>query len=416
MARECVAVALSPTDSFHLGTTYVVHFGASGNVSTVIRRRLPRRHDPEESEGNHYRHDYRNEESVDASFPSRVCSEQSWISYWICWIPTSRQVWVGVGKVPGQRCIGYLQDDVMQTSEEDGSSLSTTPIRYVGLGNSALGRQAEAIKYRNVVVTSLPEYLPGVLEELVHQDLPMVMVDDDEMEDAETKALMEEYQAECRKSKARAKKFNIPYKEPPAEAFLQGSKARRLRANPRKGFLTGIDLMSPDEVAKQEARKRRFGMNDNEEEANQDNDNNNNELDENEAGDDEQHEEGGKRAKTKDGDQESFPVLEAWDNEEFVRGQRVDPPPQLWNEPPQDTIPVDPEHVPSEGLAMVPEKVHIFTIDWAAFKQIRTDDIMVSVKTSSLAEKRRTVLMNCFRMLRLILVFTDHLMSNGWEN
>ena len=33
--------------------------------------------------------------------------------------------------------------------------------------------------------------------------------------------------------------------------------------------------------------------------------------------------------------------------------------------------------------ALVPEKIHLFGIDWAAFKQIRTDDIMVSASTRS---------------------------------
>merc|ERR1719148_486120 len=28
------------------------------------------------------------------------------------------------------------------------------------------------------------------------------------------------------------------------------------------------------------------------------------------------------------------------------------------------------------GAVLVPEKIHLFAIDWAAFKQIRTDDIM----------------------------------------
>ena len=41
MARECVAIALSPSPYFDMGKTYVVHLGANGNLSTVFRRRLP---------------------------------------------------------------------------------------------------------------------------------------------------------------------------------------------------------------------------------------------------------------------------------------------------------------------------------------------------------------------------------------
>ena len=45
MARECVAIALSPTPYFELGKTYAVHFGASCNLQTVIRRRIPSSND-----------------------------------------------------------------------------------------------------------------------------------------------------------------------------------------------------------------------------------------------------------------------------------------------------------------------------------------------------------------------------------
>lgn len=357
MAKECVAVALSPEASFVLGKTYVVHFGAAGNVSTVIRRRLPRDPEllPEEGYNRHY-HDF---DSIETSFPSGVCSEESWISYWICWIASSCQVWVGVGKIPGRRCIGYLED-----GSEGAASLP--PMCFVGLGNSALGRQAAPLKYRNVVVTALPTFLFNVLQGLIHQDFPLVVMGGDENnDDAETKALMEEYQQECRKSKARAKKFGIPYTQPPPEAFAQWSKTRRLRAN--RGFVTGLDLMSPDEVAKQEARKRRFGGNDGE------NNNNNDVEPDNNATDDEEIEDS-KKETTNDS---QTPTIEAWDNENFVRGHRVDPPPQLWNIPSHFLVEPDDEQV-----AMVPEKIHIFTIDWAAFKQIRTNDIMVSASNT----------------------------------
>ena len=65
MSRECLAIALSPYHDYQLGKTYVVHFGANGNLQTVLRRHT----------------NY--QECVDVTFPSRVCSENRWISYWI---------------------------------------------------------------------------------------------------------------------------------------------------------------------------------------------------------------------------------------------------------------------------------------------------------------------------------------------
>ena len=221
-----------------LGKTYVIHFGAAGNVSTVIRRRLET-----------------GTEAVDVTLASRVCSERSWISYWIAFLPNGK-LYVGTGKVVGKKCIGWLDDSLYHQLRP-----STDAVKFVGLGkfgswkecsssqdSTCLCHDCSSISIRNVSTLS--------------QDLPLVTVEQEE--DEETKRLMEEYQKECQKNRARAAKFGIPYKEPSPQAFLQWSQARKLRANPEKGFITGMDITTDEERAKQEARKARFGLVDDE--------------------------------------------------------------------------------------------------------------------------------------------------------
>ena len=196
-------------------------------------------------------------------------------------------------------------------------------------------------------------------------------VEEQEQQDSEeTKALMEEYQKECQKNKARALKFGIPYKEPAPQAFLQWSQARRLRANPEKGFITGMDIMSPEELAKQEARKARFGVVTKQE----DDDKKRKGVDEEEGHDNDD-------TTMMEEDAEPLPILQAWDNEKLVKEHRVDPPSSLYVNPSlsEETQEMDEfAMTPAAPATFVPEKIHLCSIDWAAFKQIRTDDIMVS--------------------------------------
>jgi hypothetical protein len=334
MASECIAVALSPDSQFVLGKTYVVHYGASGNVSTVIRRRLP--------SGN---------EAVDIQIASRVCVEDAWIGYWLCLV--GGKLYVGVGKIPGEQCIGVMDDSLYNQLR---SGLDA--VRFVGLGNSALGKSPRALKVRDVVVTTVPSLLRDKLESIDTENLPMVNVDF--ANDEETKAMMEAYETECQKARSRAKKFGIPYKEPNPHAFLTWSKTKRLRANPQKGFVTGMDVMSPEEQEKQRKRAERFGTT--------------------------------ALKRDRDGDAEGsliedeqpmdtmedapLAISEAWDNEALVRQHRTDPPEDLWLTPPDDAVFEDEDYSMEGRLTkMTDEKIHIFSLDWSAFKQIRTDDI-----------------------------------------
>jgi hypothetical protein len=348
-ARESIAIALSPDADFVKGNMYEIQLGAVGNTTTTIQRRgVP------PPKGRH------------VSIPSRVCHDKAWISYWICmW---EGKVYVGAGDVPGQECIGVLDDsEYWKTPQE--------AIQYVGFGNMAKGggHQKNPLMIQKVLLTNVPPMLVEKLATLPVDDLPIVVVnngDDNNNSELEVKRLMEEYKQECRVRKARAEKFGTGYKEPAPNAFLPWSQAKRLRENPEKGFITGLDLMDPAEVAKQEARKARFGAM----ATTDDND-----------GDDTNEK------TTPDADADAkidtsstpkgLPVIQTWDKEEMLRPQRNDPPESHWKQPPADAAP----HVIDEfameqpkPVTLVSEKVHLFAIDWAAFKQIRNKDIMVS--------------------------------------
>ena len=86
-------------------------------------------------------------------------------------------------------------------------------------------------------------------------------------------------------------------------------------------------------------------------------------------------------------DIETIPIIQAWDNEPLVRHHRTDPPVSLYvNPPPSEERREETEEFSMEdgssgdAVTLVPEKIHICSIDWAAFTQIRTDDIMVRTR------------------------------------
>jgi hypothetical protein len=355
MGRECVAVALSPTPYFQLGKTYVVHFGASGNLSTVLRRRLPNGH-----------------EAIDASFPCRVCGDSRWIPYWI-YLDNLGNLSVGLGRTIGEQCIGTLDDSLYQQLRS-----GVDAARHVGIGNSALGRNARDLRVRNIHISSPSSHTPEI--SVVPNETGFMTIDnlfggDSGNSRKDDVVLLKEYEAECAKARARAIKFGIPYKDPPPDAFFKWSEARRLRANPERGFITGIDLASEQEEAKRMARAARFAS---------DNNNTNNKR---KASDDDDNGDGMEDDEVKEEElqEEDLPVVQAWDNEELVRLLRTDPPQKLWvdgataiTDKQEDDSKMDGFDDAETSAVLIPEKIHLFGIDWAAFKQIRTEDVMVS--------------------------------------
>jgi hypothetical protein len=408
MAHECLAIALSPDHDYVLGKTYVVHFGANGNLQTVLRRHV----------------NYT--ECIDVAIPSRVCSEEKWISYWI--VLQHGKLSAGVGKIPGKHCIGTL-DDSMYDMLRSG----VDAVKYVGIGNSALKRNARDLRVRNVRVCGIPSHfgLEGVPmetgggggggvggEEGDDGSTPTFkfvnilemdeffgrggsgssgrMVESYMPSDAE---LLAEYEKERTKARARATKFGIEYHEPPPDAFLKWSEARRLRANPEKGFITGIDTFSTVEKDKALARKRRFALEKRKAEGGgggggmeeEDDENIENSIDVGEGeegedamlGDDDYYDEEDNVAEWEKAKKDPLPVEQAWENWNIVQQFRVDPPPtqtESGSNGVQDEVGTMEGDIPflpfKQSATIVPTKIHLFSIDWAPFKQIRTDDIL----------------------------------------
>jgi len=372
-ARECVAVALSPQPYFVLGKSYAIHIGAASNLQTVIRRRLMSQ-----------------TEAVDITMPTpKICSNEKYVSFWII-LQSNGQLSVGIGKNPGKNCVATL-DDSMYHALRSG----VDAVKYVGLGNSTLGRKARDLKVRKVQVMSIPSCFENSVIPLTQYDPLARTSNDDEMNGnghdndvaKEDSALWAEYQKECEKAKVRAKKFNVEYKQPPLDAFFKWSEARRLRANPERGFITGLDIMSNEEKEKAGKRKERF---EEEDRTNKAIANNNNTEDGNGDGNGEDDDEMEGNNIEEDNDQvgkkrEPLPLEQAWDNLDLVKDLRVDPPPHLQDGSKEPAISMnnddnntmnDEDECTTTAAVHVPEKIHLFAIDWAAFKQIRTDDIM----------------------------------------
>jgi hypothetical protein len=66
-----------------------------------------------------------------------------------------------------------------------------------------------------------------------------------------------------------------------------------------------------------------------------------------------------------------LPLEEAWDKLELSGMQRMDPPAELWPDQPSENNPFA-----LEPATLVKTKIHIFSMDWSSFKQIRTGDIL----------------------------------------
>eukprot|EP00586_Coscinodiscus_wailesii_P023741 CAMPEP_0172499204 /NCGR_PEP_ID=MMETSP1066-20121228/123805_1 /TAXON_ID=671091 /ORGANISM="Coscinodiscus wailesii, Strain CCMP2513" /LENGTH=614 /DNA_ID=CAMNT_0013272817 /DNA_START=83 /DNA_END=1927 /DNA_ORIENTATION=+ len=312
MARECVAIALSPTPSFQMGKTYVAHFGANGNLASVLRRHTSEK------------------DSVETSVSGRVCDDSSFQSYWI--IFSAGKLSVGMGTMPGRECMATLDDSIYHQLRPGQDA-----VRFVGLGNSALGKYARDLKVRNVVVSSCPT------EITITEPKPMSLPVYEES--------WAEYQKECDKARQRAIKFEIDYVPPDPNQFLKFSEARKLRANPERGFITGIDLESAEEIEKRKRRRERF---------------------EKEGGDQVLQE-----LEEDDGATKEVPAEQAWDKEDIVKEIRVDPPESLWrncSDEQGEAMMTEVEGNEQESLVL--DKIHIFAIDWAAFKQIRAEDII----------------------------------------
>jgi hypothetical protein len=270
-------------------------------------------------------------------------------------------------------------------NDEDKESSTTTRKtgRYIGFRNAGkYDRQApQPLTIRNVVLSILPESIDSVLRTMDDtSSLPMMILGEkDDMTvlppaDRESIRSLQQYRDECQKIRARAHKFGVPYQPPALDTILPWSQARRLMANPSShAVITGINITSDTERHKQEQRKARFGN-----------------L-EKSAGETTKEEEKPKPdesfnlTKASSSGVSLSSVEQAWDKIDMVGAiHRVDPPSHLWKDPTHSTTDSSPNQLkdsfitnsPPQSAVLVPEKIHICSIDWAAFKQIRSQDIM----------------------------------------
>lgn len=397
------------------GKVYEIVLGSNNNTATTIRRFVSGTACRKKNNSNSF-----------VAIPSRVCrgfgSEQdntvaeerndtnnsAWTSYWVC-LSKSR-LYVGMGKIPGKECFG-----VLETEEEEGqqqqspaekekeadakvdvsiegeiiNNAKAVPIRYFGIGNKAYQKNGLVVEVKNLVVTNVPPCLDGLLKNIPSQDdLPIVclapvasasssgMDVDEDAETLELKKYMEDYKTECLVRKKRAKKYGTDYSVQPMKDFLPWTMAKRLQGKNgsnnnfvggamASGFVAGdIDFLDPKEISKREARLARFATS---------SDKNENNESKNETEND--------SSPPRDG----LPLEQAWDKEDMLRPIRRDPPPYLWKESPanSDTQKIAKAHDPfsmydesTKAATWIADKLHISSIDWAAFKQIRNDDLI----------------------------------------
>jgi hypothetical protein len=290
------------------------------------------------------------------------------------------------------------------------------------------------IEVRNLVVTNVPPCLESVLKKLPtsQDDLPIVCLslastsamreyeneneNENKANDDETlelKRYMEEYKTECILRKKRAQKYDTKYNEKPIIEFLPWSKAKRLLLSSSQqqqqqrnnsnidnssnnktstlttgGFVTGdIDFRDPEETAKREARKARFtaAAAANNDTTADDTNNTTNSSQKNNDKVDIVNDDNNTRSSI-----EGLPVEQAWDKEDMLRPLRKDPPSYLWEKSSSNTdimttstntitsSIVDPFTMyknDKSTTSWITDKLHISAIDWAAFKQIRNEDI-----------------------------------------
>ena len=237
----------------------------------------------------------------------------------------------------------------VQTKEGDGSQETTPRSVYVGFRNAAVyDRQAPTNLFlRNIRLSCLPADLS--LDSVKPQ--PVIILGEEDASnlpalEQETIQLLQKYREACVKQQQRAEKFGTEYVPPKLSDTMPYSDLRRMRANPTGSVLNGMDLQSPEEKEKLEKRKNRFGAVPTPE------------------------------ASTTVVNSDIVPSDQAWDKMGLVGEQRMDPPPELWLEPvADDSTAQDEFRMSVDPPRLVHEKIHLFSIDWAAFKQIRTSDL-----------------------------------------
>ncbi|GMH70819.1 hypothetical protein TrRE_jg4349, partial [Triparma retinervis] len=372
-------VVLSPKSDFVLESSYQLTFGGGSNMKCVCKRRI--------GDGT--------TTAFCADFPARACDPDSWINYWVA--VKEGKVWIGINDDGEDEAIDYSQgldgtctpfigrNTLMEVDDTiyDALRPSQNRARYVGIGNFAgLGFKNSSSANKNVKVRNLclrhmrptDEITPTrEISRGVFIVKPKVEGKAQTFGYDVTKALMKEWGEECERQRKRAEKFGNEYTTPSLESFMKWSEAKRLRSNPSQGFITGIDTESKEEDEKRKRRQERFER-DAKRERNRkrgrDADADEEEGEEEEGGEMKDGEDkvdaAAAAGKNQNGGREPLNPQQAYTNEKWLSKYRVDP--KIGDEEGMD------EGENSERK--VPEKIHLFCIDVAAFKQIRTNDIL----------------------------------------
>ncbi|OEU23044.1 hypothetical protein FRACYDRAFT_233210 [Fragilariopsis cylindrus CCMP1102] len=396
---------------------YEIVFGSNNNTSTTIRRRRRRKMSSSSNSNSNsnstttkdINNDHTTKEYNESivNIPSRVCrgftntndnnkndddnnsdnDNECWTSYWVCLFRS--KLYIGVGCSPGKECFGF-----MEMKEEDHqlkvpTSQDDLPIVCLSLAST--------------VSTSVSSISATMDNENENENEVKAKND----ETLELKRYMEEYRTECRLRKKRAQKYDTRYNEKPILEFLPWSKAKRLLLSSSQqqqqqqqqqrinattgGFVTGdIDFRDPEETAKREARKARFtavaAAANNDTIADGSNSTKNSSQNNNDKVDT-------VNDNNTNSSTDGLPVEQAWDKEHMLRPLRRDPPSYLWGKTSSNTdtmttsttitsSTVDPfsmykdEKLTTKSApSWITDKLHISAIDWAAFKQIRNEDI-----------------------------------------
>ena len=262
-----IILALSPSPEFRINKTYALTFGSSGNLKCSIKRRT----------------DGSITENDGVEVPGRCCHANSWVKYWVHL--KGGKLSIGVN----EDCEGGSESTDDDMSEESTSSKlrncllqyddsaydslrpSQDRVKFIGLGNlvakqkgqNGRGQTQSQVKIRNLYVRYANE--EDVVPVVRAHNLGVFSVKHKTVAGGEggyqadlDAVLLQEWSAEIERMRKRAEKFGSEFKIPGVESFLKWSEAKRLRANPQQGFITGIDTESAAEEEKKRLRNERF--------------------------------------------------------------------------------------------------------------------------------------------------------------
>ncbi|OQR93409.1 hypothetical protein ACHHYP_02539 [Achlya hypogyna] len=191
------------------------------------------------------------EVEVACVFCGRICSETQAGQYWFNLSLHSKnegnaylQLSLGLGSSIGDKLV-LIAEDALPTE--------TTRIKVLAVGVTS-GRSP--IRARAIQVASHTQ-------SLLPTDVALTVMADPSGTDLLTPEQRAAYVTGCEAAKKRAARFGGEYKPPDVKQFLDSKVVRMMQrsgAVTEKGFTTGFDVMSADEVAKREARRARFNV------------------------------------------------------------------------------------------------------------------------------------------------------------